>query len=276
VWSLQRVFFGNLRPLEIEALSERGWIVATEWLFAMSTFRGEFGMETAILFLLLIVGKAWGWVCEGRIDTLDHQLQHQHPQPYNHEGGNILSRLSWLRHHGRLMGAVALNFYFVFQILWYCGEEVMLQARPGVMMMFVFEWAILLMNAFHLACKYAAWGVEQAVLKKQQKERIEELRREAAVAAGIDGGAPEALLERIPEEDLDVHDLDLPGWEGKGQFLFFLDILIGKCFAINLLMLTFQIHSKCSPISLSSPSSQCSMACHSTLSATCIYQQDRC
>jgi E3 ubiquitin-protein ligase synoviolin len=219
VWSLQRLFFGPLRLLEVETLYERGWIVMTEWLFAMSTFRGEFGVETAILFLLLLVGKAWGWICEGRIDSLDHQIQLHQPQ--------APGRFSWVRNQGRLVGAVAFYLWFVTKVLWYCAEEVMLQARMGVMMMFVFEWAILFMTSIQIACKYSLWGVEQAVLKKQQKERIDTLRREAAEAAAAANPDQPVVPERIPEEDLDVNDLDLPGWEAKSQYTFFLDISIG-------------------------------------------------
>jgi hypothetical protein len=220
IWSLQRLFFGALRALEIEALYERGWIVATEWLFAMSTFRGEFGVETGILFLLLIVAKMWGWICEGRIDTLDHQIQERVPR--DREG-----QFGWLKKHWRLIGAVTLNLWFVGKVLWYCAEEVMLQARLGVMMMFLFEWSILLLTAVQTTAKYGAWAYEQYVLLQQQKQRIEELRRQVMEEHAATAGEDVEMADfRVPEEDLDIHDLDLPGWESKGQFLFILDILV--------------------------------------------------
>jgi E3 ubiquitin-protein ligase synoviolin len=204
VRTFQRLFFGTLRALEVETLWERGWIVGTEWLLSMSTFRGDMGLETAILFMLLLVGKAWAWICEGRVDSLDHQIQ-QNPH---------VGRFAWLRNHGRLMGAVALEVYFALQALYYCTEEVMLQPKPGVMVMFAFEWAILFMSTTQIALKFAAWGWEQIVLERQRKARLEEL-------AIQQGGEP------VAEEDFDVNDLDLPGWEGRTKFLFLLDVTIG-------------------------------------------------
>lgn len=214
VYGLQRLLFGPLRAIEIEQLYERGWIAATEWLFAMSIFRDEFGVWYLVMFLVLFMGKVWGWIAEGRIETLEQQT------PAN-------ARLF----HTRLVASLAVFIFFAVEMFRYCLEEVIIEARPGVMIMFVFEFAILCVGAASTSLKYVLWAYEHMIIRKQVRERLEERRRDAAAAArdaGDDAGPVEPLDE---DEELDIHDLDLPGWEAKGTWQFALDIGTGKFYA---------------------------------------------
>jgi E3 ubiquitin-protein ligase synoviolin len=208
-YALHLLLFGHLRPIEVEQLWERAWITGTEWLFAMSIFRDEFGPWYLTMFHFLFFGKVWGWLAEGRLDMLEQQTP---PNPY--------------LFHGRLLTALAIYLVATANFAWYCLEEVYYEARPGVMIMFVFEFAILFIGAVATSLKYGLWTYEQVVVRKQELDRREELRREARAARE----AREARGEEAgPEEEdeLDVHDLDLPGWEAKGAWMFYLEMTTG-------------------------------------------------
>lgn len=202
MYLLQQLLFGPLRAIEIEQLYERGWIAVTEWLFAMSTFRDEFGVSFLLMFAGLFAGKLWGWVAEGRIEALEQQ----------NPGNPSLF-------HVRLVTSLAIYFTFAVQTLIYCIETVITEERPGVMTMFVFEFAILTISAVATSLRYLVWIYERWIRLKQKKE-ILALRRREASEAGRD--AP------LAEEDLDPHDLELPGWEAKEVWLFGLDVLSGE------------------------------------------------
>jgi E3 ubiquitin-protein ligase synoviolin len=215
MYGLQRTLFGTLRPIEIEQLYERGWIAATEWLFAMSIFRDEFGVWYLIMFLVLFMGKVWGWIAEGRIETLEQQT------PAN-------PRLF----HTRLILSLGVYMVFAVEMFLYCMDEVIVEARPGVMIMFVFEFAILCIGATSTSMRYGLWAYEHIVIKGQIQERLQQRRADMAQAAqeaavGTDT-PPVPQDDPIDEDDVDMHDLDLPGWEAKGTWQFALDIGTGK------------------------------------------------
>ena len=208
--------FGPLRPVEIEQLYERGWFAITEWLFAMSTFRDEFGVWFLIMFVSLFVGKLWGWLADGRIETLEQQ------PPAN-------PRLF----HGRLIASLTLYVLFAVQMFRYCLDTVLDEARPGVMVMFVFEFAIISISAFSTVLRYMLWAEEYRIIKKQTKERKEALKtairqaREQSQNQETDGSqepADAAAQGPQTEAEVDEEDIEVPGWEAKGSWLFALDI----------------------------------------------------
>jgi E3 ubiquitin-protein ligase synoviolin len=198
---LQRLLFGSLRPIEIEQLWERGWIAGTEWLFALSIFRDDFGVAYMASFILLFASKVWGWMVTGRLDILEQQ-----------------NPASARKFHIRLLTATLINIVLPLKMASYCFDEATYVPKSGIMTMFTFEFGILLIGAVSTALRYCLWFYEHRLIQKQLKERVEELRREAT-----ENGDPVP-----PMDDLDVHDLDLPGWEAKSSFQFALDIGTGK------------------------------------------------
>jgi E3 ubiquitin-protein ligase synoviolin len=186
----------------------------------MSIFRDEFGPWWLSMFFLLFMGKVWGWLIDGRIEVLEQQT------PDNP-----------LLFHSRLITATLIYNAASFNMFLYCLDEVVYQARPGVMIMFVFEFAIISIGAIASTSKYGLWVYEQYVVKKQEQARREELRREARearAAAGEDGQQTEE--EEVEEDEIDFHDLDLPGWEAKGTWIFCLDIVTGMNLLVHRLL----------------------------------------
>ena len=70
---LQRLFYGPLRPIEIEQLYEKAWFAITETCLAMTIFREEVGGWFLVMFVCLLIGKVWGWIGEGRVEILEQQ-----------------------------------------------------------------------------------------------------------------------------------------------------------------------------------------------------------
>jgi E3 ubiquitin-protein ligase synoviolin len=223
LYSLQHILFGPLRPLETEQLWERGWFAMMEWVFAMSTFRDEFGIWFLVMFMSLFTGKIWGWICESRVEQLDQLAP-----------GGSDQRL-W---HGRLVASLVIYVGFAWWMFGEVFEIVLLEARPGMTVMFVFEFAILCISAMTTCLRYGIWVQEHRVTKHQIVQAVEarklEIRKQRQEAEDKLKANPEAEdapdMDELPkEEDVDENEIETPGWEAKRGWLFALDIISGMC-----------------------------------------------
>ncbi|KAI9735664.1 MAG: E3 ubiquitin-protein ligase synoviolin [Cirrosporium novae-zelandiae] len=232
---LQRLLFGRLRPLEVETLYEKAWYAITETCLAMTIFRDEIGGWFVVMFVSLLIGKAWCWLGEGRVDALERQPPDD-PRLF----------------HTRLITSLLISLVYDGWLWKYCLRTVLRQARPDMMVMFGFEFAVLLVGAFSTACRYTITAVELYVIKKQTRARIEERRNELRLAretalreASQNGNDPEAAVANIPgEESAEDMDVDVPGWEEKGRWVFYLDLSTDFCklviyVSFFMMMLTF-------------------------------------
>jgi E3 ubiquitin-protein ligase synoviolin len=227
MFGLQRIFYGPLRPIEIEQLYEKAWFAVTETCLAMTIFREEVGAWFLVMFVALLAGKVWGWIGDGRVEILEQQ------PPTN-------PRLV----HIRLSLSLAISLVYDMWVLGYTISTVIQQARPNMMVMFLFEFAILTTSSYSTALRYVISLVEARIVKKQTKERLELRRREVreereellrqratAAAANEAGGAAESTQDSpaLPsEDDVDEMDIEVPGWEAKGQWVLSLDLITGE------------------------------------------------
>ncbi|EAW15168.1 E3 ubiquitin-protein ligase HRD1 [Aspergillus clavatus NRRL 1] len=208
---LQRLLYGPLRPIETEQLYEKAWFAVTETCLAMTIFRGELGGWFLVMFVCLLVGKVWGWIGEGRVEFLEQQ------PPAN-------PRLFHIRLSISLMLSVLFNSF----MLNYCVQTVLEQARPDMMVMFGFEFAVLTILSSSTAARYIISLVELYINRQQMKAKVEERRREIRAArAQAHNESGEAIsAANLPDEnDIDEMELDVPGWEEKGRWIFYLDLL---------------------------------------------------
>ncbi|KAF4969451.1 hypothetical protein FSARC_3309 [Fusarium sarcochroum] len=217
VYGLTRMFFGPLRAVEVEQLTERAWFAITETCLAMTIFREEIGAWFLVMFAALVTGKVWGWIGDGRVEVLEQQ------PPAN-------PRLF----HLRLSVSLTLSFIYDIYILRYTINTVIQQARPNMMVMFLFEFAVLATSSWRTAARYALSLTEQNIQEAQKRKRLAERRqevreereailrrREVAEAAG-----EEASDEPLPnEDDIDEMDIEVPGWSAKGEFVLWLDLV---------------------------------------------------
>ncbi|KAL2074451.1 hypothetical protein VTL71DRAFT_8229 [Oculimacula yallundae] len=223
MYGLQRLCYGPLRPIETEQLYEKSWFAITETCLAMTIFREEVGAWFLVMFVALLTGKLWGWIGDGRVEILEQQ------PPAN-------PRLF----HYRLSISLSMSVIYDFLLLKYTISTVIQQARPNMMVMFLFEFAVLLVSSMATGLRYVISLVEASVIKQQTQERLIERRREvresrlamiqqreaAAAAAEQTGEVPEESTIPLPsEDDVDEMDIEVPGWEAKGHWVLTLDLI---------------------------------------------------
>lgn len=220
IYSLTRLCFGPLRAIEVEQLTERAWFAITETCLAMTIFREEIGAWFLVMFTALVTGKVWGWIGDGRVEVLEQQ------PPAN-------PRLF----HLRLSVSLTLSFLYDIWVLRYTINTVVQQARPNMMVMFLFEFAVLATCSWRTGARYALSITEQNIIKAQTRKRLTERRRqvreqreamvrqrERAAVAGEETENQEPLPD---ENDIDEMDIEVPGWASKGEWVLWLDLLSG-------------------------------------------------
>ncbi|KAK2002010.1 hypothetical protein LX36DRAFT_300513 [Colletotrichum falcatum] len=231
IYGLQRLLYGPLRQVEVEQLSEKAWFAITETCLAMTIFREEIGAWFLVMFTALVTGKVWGWIGDGRVEVLEQQ-------PPANPG----------LFHTRLSLSLLLSLVYDVWLLRYTVTTVIQQARPNMMVMFLFEFAVLATCSARTGIRYMVSVMEQNIVKTQTRHRLDERRRqvreqreEIIRQREHDGGTSSEDLPDLPrEEDIDEMDIEVPGWETKGQWILILD-LIADCVKLAIYLVFFGI-----------------------------------
>lgn len=215
VRALQKALYGPLRAIEREQLWDKSWYAITETALAMTMFRDEVGVYFMVMFVSLLAGKIWAWISEGRVEILEQQ------PPAN-------PRLF----HVRMMVSLLISEIFDLVMLRYCVNTLISQPRPGMMVMFAFEFAVLFITSSSITLRYFLAVYEIVEVKKQTQAKVQERREEIRAARQEAERQPEEGMERPApvlerEEDIDENDIDVPGWEAKGKWILFLDLFTG-------------------------------------------------
>ncbi|KKA29155.1 hypothetical protein TD95_003526 [Thielaviopsis punctulata] len=213
---LRHLCFGPLRTVEVEQLSERAWIAITETCLAMTIFREEIGAYFITMFTALVTGKVWSWIGEGRVETFEQQ------PPTN-------PRLF----HTRLVISLAISLFYDLALFKYAAGVVIQQVRPTMMIMFLFEFAVLTMATSHTIVRYIFNILETFIVKNQTRKRLEERRNEVRrererILKEREENPPaeDAVLDDLPDpEDIEEMDIEVPGWEEKGQYMLTVDLI---------------------------------------------------
>lgn len=202
-YGLQRLFYGPLRPIETEQLYDKAWFAVSETLLAMTIFRDDIGIWFFVMFLCLLAGKVWQWIGEGRVEFLEQQPP-ANPKLF----------------HTRLMSSLLLSVAFDVFMMQYCVDSILSDARPGVMVMFGFEYVLLAIASISTLLRYALSLIELFMIHRQEKARDETRRvaREQATQRAAADGA------EAPAEEDDDDEPEVPGWEEKGRWVFYLDL----------------------------------------------------
>ncbi|KAI8147015.1 hypothetical protein BJV82DRAFT_508777 [Fennellomyces sp. T-0311] len=133
--TLQAIFFGSLRAIEVEHLYERSWYAVTETCLAMTIFRDEFNLQFVIVFTTLLFLKIFHWLCQDRVEFME-----QSPS----------SRITF---HVRMVNLMAL-LLIVDCVLAQHAINVTLTKGANMMVMFGFEYTILICTILSTAGKY--------------------------------------------------------------------------------------------------------------------------
>ena len=209
IYGLQRLLYGPLRPIEIEQLSEKAWYAVLDTLLAMPSLRDDVGGWLLATFVLLLAGKVWGWIGEGRVDILEQQ------PPAN-------PRLF----HIRLCTSLLVSIAFAGGMFRYSLQNVLEDPRPGMMVIFTFEFAIQTIFALFTFSRYLLALMEIRVVQLQTKAKIEERKAEIREERErLQREAAEGETPTLPsEDDIDENEIDVPGWEEKRRYLFGLEL----------------------------------------------------
>ena len=236
MFGLQKLLYGPLRPIEVEQLYEKAWFAITETCLAMTIFRGEIGAWFLVMFFALLAGKVWQWIGEGRVEILEQQPP-RNPRLF----------------HTRLAISLGLSIFFDLTMLEYVVNQVMRMARPDMMVMFGFEFAVLSLLSLSTAARYTIQLVEIGIVRGQKSKRVEEVRKERIEAAKktleeAEREEPAAREEgehpqngsaqpttrpsietarealRQAEQPVDENEVEVEGWEGKPRWVFYLDL----------------------------------------------------
>jgi len=197
-YGLQRLFYGPLRPIESEQLYDKAWFAVSETLLAMTIFRDDIGIWFFAMFLCLLAGKVWQWIGEGRVEFLEQQPP-ANPQLF----------------HARLASSLIFSAAFDIYMIRYCIGSILSDARPGVMVMFGFEYVLLAIASVSTLLRYTLSLVELYVTHRQEQARNEARRVSRVLAQASEAEAP------IANDD---EEGDVPGWEEKGRWVFYLDL----------------------------------------------------
>ncbi|KAL2037341.1 hypothetical protein N7G274_009826 [Stereocaulon virgatum] len=210
---LQRLFYGQLRPIEVEQLYEKAWFAITETCLAMTIFREEVGGWFLVMFVCLLIGKVWGWIGEGRVEILEQQ------PPSN-------PRLF----HARLSISLIISTLLDVLLLRYSIITVLRHARPNMMVMFAFEFAVLTITSISTAARYTISLHEASVISRQIKDRRAQMRRQREELQSRSATSNQPTITGAQtntasaDDDIDSLDVDVPGWEEKGRWVFYLDL----------------------------------------------------
>ena len=172
----------------------------------MTIFREDLGAWFIVLLVSLLVGKIWSWIGEGRVEILEQQ------PPAN-------PRLF----HTRLASSLALSVIFDLWFLDYTVGIVRELVRPNMIVMFAFEFAVLSVNSLSTCIRYCISLRELAVTQKQLQVRVQERRQQIAREREQSQGR-DSVGARPVEEEVDEEEIDVPGWEDKGRWIFYLDL----------------------------------------------------
>lgn len=197
-YGLQRLFYGPLRPIESEQLYDKAWFAVSETLLAMTIFRDDIGIWFFAMFLCLLAGKVWQWIGEGRVEFLEQQPP-ANPKLF----------------HARLASSLVFSAAFDIYMICYCIGSILSDARPGVMVMFGFEYVLLTIASLSTLLRYMLSLMELYVTYRQEQAREEarQVARTLARASGVDNNI-------VGDDD----ESDVPGWEDKGRWIFYLDL----------------------------------------------------
>nr|CAD2180144.1 unnamed protein product [Meloidogyne enterolobii] len=129
------IFFGQLRPAEVERAQERVWHAIMETCLAFTVFRDDFSPKFVVQFVVLFFVKAFHWLSEDRVDYMER------------------SPIITLLFHARILGIIsllgAIDSYFISHAFF-----TTLMRGASAQIVFGFEYAVLLTMVAHITINY--------------------------------------------------------------------------------------------------------------------------
>lgn len=130
------IFFGTLREVEIEHMYDKAWSALIEMCIAMTIFREEFSTRFVALATALSFVKIFHWLTEHRLEYIE-QAYLQLPKTA----------------HLRIATLMVLLIALDVTCVWYAVSKT-LEKGPSVLLLFAFEYVVLLAMVLTLFIKY--------------------------------------------------------------------------------------------------------------------------
>lgn len=133
---VQFVFLGQLSSMEVQAVKDNAKYAFIETCLALTVFREELGFYAFSLFVLLFFSKVFHWIAVPRVESFG----------WRENASFWLHFRTW-----SLIGFLCLTdimFSFTF------ARSIYLKKGPMFLMLFGFEYTILLFSIINLAFKY--------------------------------------------------------------------------------------------------------------------------
>ncbi|KAJ3244441.1 E3 ubiquitin-protein ligase hrd1 [Chytriomyces hyalinus] len=134
--TMQRIFFGQLRAIEVEHLYERSWYAVTETCLAMTLFRDQFDAMYLVLFGFLLLVKIFHWLVMDRVDFME-----QAPTPPTR------------MFHVKMCGIIFILLSIDAAVLAY-SIDYTTRKGPSMMLIFGFENLIMMSSVVLAGLKY--------------------------------------------------------------------------------------------------------------------------
>lgn len=141
---LKTIFFGTLRPLEVEHLYERSWYFFTESMMTLAIFREEFDTRFMLAFGTLYAIKCGHWLSSERVEYMD---QMPPPGPSRFYKFRLIAALSFLLTLDGLATSICVQDYN--------------RHRRGGVVLFACEFALLVASVFSVSAKMVVNIVDQ-------------------------------------------------------------------------------------------------------------------
>ncbi|RNA27145.1 E3 ubiquitin- ligase synoviolin isoform X2 [Brachionus plicatilis] len=138
---MNRIFFGELRAIELEHLFERSWYAITETCLAFTVFRDDFSPKFVTMFTLLLFLKCFHWLTEDRVE-------------YMERSPNIT-----VMFHARILGLMILLSVLDLNFVNVAYQHTVAKGA-SVQLVFGFEYAILFINMLSTMTKYLLHTVD--------------------------------------------------------------------------------------------------------------------
>lgn len=138
---MNKIFFGQLRAIELEHLFERSWYVITETCLAFTVFRDDFSPKFVTMFTLLLFLKCFHWLAEDRVEYMER------------------SPVITMLFHARIVGLMALLLILDMNFVYFAYNHT-LSKGASVQLVFGFEYAILFVTVISTFFKYVLHSID--------------------------------------------------------------------------------------------------------------------
>ncbi|XP_078001292.1 E3 ubiquitin-protein ligase synoviolin-like [Glandiceps talaboti] len=137
----RKMFFGQLRPAEVEHLIERSWYAVTETCLAFTVFREDFSPRFVAMFTFLLFLKCFHWLGEDRVDYMERSPV-----------------ITWV-FHLRVMALLAVLALFDAFFINHAYYSTITRGATA-QLVFGFEYAILLIIVMNVFFKYVLHTID--------------------------------------------------------------------------------------------------------------------